>query len=484
MQLVDLIEAVTGRGLVGPGDLEVLECASDLNPQVLSVVHDSRQVTSGSLFCCVPGETFDGHDFAQQAVEDGASALLVERKLDMEIAQVLTPSVRLAMGPLGAALLEFPSDSMSVVGITGTNGKTTVTQMLAAILTENQMRCATIGTLSGARTTPEGPELQVLLGHYRDEGMDAVVMEVSSHALDQHRVDGVRFRAGGFTNLSQDHLDYHKTMDAYLSAKSMLFEPARSDMAVINVDDPDGARLADRVSIPVARCSIADAEGLEMGSAGSTFRWRGEAVSLSLPGRFNVSNAVLAATLAESLGVAATAVAGGLSSLEAVAGRFERIDLGQRYLAAVDYAHTPDGLRKILEAARELTDTKVVLVFGAGGDRDRDKRPQMGRVASELADEVVLTTDNPRSEDPLEIMENVRSGWVGSAKLVVEPDRRSAIRLGVSLCADGDVLIVAGKGHETMQIVGEQVFPFDDRLELRDGIAQSLNAESTTEKDS
>jgi UDP-N-acetylmuramoyl-L-alanyl-D-glutamate--2,6-diaminopimelate ligase len=458
----DLVAAVTGRGLLDAplvqGDGEVV---------VLRATHDSRAVEQGTLFCCVPGAAHDGHDFAAAAVASGAAALVVERPLDLPVPQLRVASVRQAMGPLAAALEGFPSEAIDVVGITGTNGKTTTAHLVASIVRASGARCGVIGTLTGARTTPEAPLLQGELAAMRDDGCAAVAMEVSSHALDQHRVDGVGFRAAAFTNLTQDHLDYHGSMSAYFGAKAQLFAPGRCAHAVINLDDPYGRLLSETVSVPWTGYSLDDVADLRLHADGSTFVLDGHQTSLALPGRFNVANALAAAGLARALDIDAATIAAGLGGAGEVPGRFERVDAGQPFLAAVDYAHTPDGLRRLLEAARELTGGRVIVVFGAGGDRDPRKRPAMGAVAAELADAVVLTTDNPRSEDPAAIMASVQQGIADPTDLRLEPDRARAIALGVRLAEPGDVLLVAGKGHETVQVVGDVATPFDDRAVLR-----------------
>ncbi|MEZ5205190.1 MAG: UDP-N-acetylmuramoyl-L-alanyl-D-glutamate--2,6-diaminopimelate ligase [Acidimicrobiales bacterium] len=481
MQLPDLVAAVTGRGLVDPADLVVVDAASS-GPElpIERATHDSRAAGPGTMYCCIPGALHDGHDFAAAAVAAGSPALLVERVLDLAVAQLVVPSVRRAIGPVCAVLEGVPSDRVAIVGITGTNGKTTITVLLSSIARAAGMRCGTIGTLTGARTTPEAPVLQAELASMRDDGCELVVMEVSSHALAQHRVDGTRFRAAAFTNLSQDHLDFHTTMEEYFEAKALLFEPDRTDLAVIDVDDDHGRRLAASVEVPVVACSLADAEELELRADGSRFRWRGQVIELALPGRFNVANALVAASLADALGIEPQAIARGLADAGPIAGRFERVDVGQPFLAAVDFAHTPDGLRQLLDAAREVTAGRVVLVFGAGGDRDRTKRPLMG-AAAELADVVVLTSDNPRHEDPAEIIAGVRSGMAGGGHLVVEPDRRAAIAAAVALAEPGDCLLVAGKGHETTQTVGERTFPFDDRQELRAALSALVGGQNPPE---
>jgi UDP-N-acetylmuramoyl-L-alanyl-D-glutamate--2,6-diaminopimelate ligase len=466
MLLAEVLTAAAGRGLHAGH-----EAFGDLDVEIRAIAHDSRQIEAGTLFCCVPGAVHDGHDYADAAARAGAAALLCERRLDVEVPQVVVPSVRRAMGPLAAAVAGFPSDQLDVVAITGTNGKTTTAELVAAILEADGRSCGIIGTLTGARTTPEAPELQATLASLVAEGRQAVAMEVSSHALDAHRVDGTRFRVAVFTNLSQDHLDHHGTMEAYFAAKARLFTAELSDLAVLNRDDVHGRLLADTVAIDHVTYGLDDVEDLVLAADGSRFRWRGQTLELALPGRFNVSNALAAATAATALGVEPEAVARGLRSAGVVAGRFERIDEGQPFLAAVDYAHTPDGLRNLLETARELVDGRVILVFGAGGDRDRSKRGPMGAAAAELADVVVLTTDNPRSEDPAAIMAAVERGMEHPTDLRIEPDRAAAIASAVDEARPGDAVLVAGKGHEQTQIVAGVVTPFDDRVVLRDALA-------------
>ena len=464
VQLSKLVAAVADRpvlrDLVVTGSPEV---------DISRAVHDSRLVGPGVLFCCVPGARHDGHDHAVAAVAAGAVALLVERPLGLGVPELLVPSVRDAMGPLAAELVGRPSEQLSVVGVTGTNGKTTTVHLLGAILETAGQSCGVIGTLTGARTTPEAPELQERLAEMRDEGRVAVAMEVSSHALDLHRVDGTRFRVSVFTNLSRDHLDYHGDMASYFQAKARLFEPDLCDLAVLNLDEPHGRLLRDVASVPSVGYSLEDAEDLVLGVDGSRFRWRGVAVHVPLAGRFNVANALAAATAAAELGVTPEQVAEGLAAAGSVPGRFERIDVGQPFLAAVDYAHTPDGLEQLLLTAQELAGSgQVVLVFGAGGNRDVTKRPEMGEVAARLADVVLVTTDNARDEDPAVIIAQVESGMEDVRSVRIVPDRRNAIAQAVSLTRAGDVLLIAGKGHESTQIIGTSVGAFDDRVVLRE----------------
>lgn len=492
MQL-DLLLA--GAGLAAAG-VAVLDLRGDpAGIDVSSMAYDSRAVRPGSLFCCIPGLRVDGHDFAEDAVGRGAVAVLAERPLTLAPAtvQVVVASVRAAMGPLASALHGHPSRDLTVVGVTGTNGKTTTAHLLASILTADGRPTVALGTLSGTRTTPEAPDLQARLAELRDGGTQAVAMEVSSHALDQHRVDAVHFRAAVFTNLSQDHLDYHRTMDAYFAAKARLFEAGRTDVAVVNADDEWGRRLLELLrgrDMTVVPFTLADASDLVVGPEASRFRWHGIDMTLRLGGRFNVENALAAATTAAALGVGDTAVADGLASVASVRGRFERVEAGQPFMVIVDYAHTPDGLQRALAAARELARGRVVVVFGAGGERDHAKRPLMGEVAARLADVVVLTSDNPRSEDPDAIIAEVAAGArrvasgagarattqaAAAGELVIEPDRARAIEQAVTVARAGDVVLIAGKGHETGQEIGGRVVPFDDAAKAREVIARSTH---------
>jgi UDP-N-acetylmuramoyl-L-alanyl-D-glutamate--2,6-diaminopimelate ligase len=430
--------------------------------RVRTVTHDSGAVGEAALFCCVPGARHDGHDFAEAALAAGAVALLCSRRLPLEAPQILVHDVRAAMGPAADEVYGHPSAHVSVVGVTGTNGKTTVVTLLAEVLRRAGRRCEVVGTLTGARTTPEAPELQARLAEWMALGVDDVAMEVSSHALELHRVDGTRFRVGVFTNLGTDHLDFHRTHEAYFAAKAKLFEPGRCEVGVVNVDDPHGRLLRDASEVPMVGYSVASIEDLRLLPSGSTFTWRGHPVSLPMPGRHNVANALAVAEAASLLGLEDAAVVAGLAGGATVPGRFEVVD-GAAATVVVDYAHTPDALRSVLGTARDLLGEqgRLVVVFGCGGDRDPSKRPEMGRVASELADEVVLTNDNPRTEDPLRILEEIRSGC--SRVPLVLPDRRAAIRAALDGSRQGDVVVIAGKGHEQGQQFADRTDAFDDR---------------------
>lgn len=434
-----------------------------------SVTHDSRRVGPGTLFCCVVGEHADGHDFAAEAVAAGAVALLVQRDPDPDgplrsVPQIVVDDVRAAMATAAVEVYRHPAERLRTVGVTGTNGKTTVVSAVAHVLSAAGRRVEAIGTLTGARTTPEAPDLQARLADLVSAGVTDVAMEVSSHALSLHRVDGVVFDVAVFTNLGQDHLDFHGTPEAYFAAKAQLFEAGRSRRGIVDVDDVHGRLLMDSAppGHPMVAVSVADAEPITSKVTGSRFMWRGRSVSCPLPGRHNVANALLAAEACAALGVEEDSIVAALEDLPVVPGRFERVDAGQDFGVVVDYAHTPDALEAVLVAARELGPGRVLVVFGCGGDRDATKRPRMGAVASEHADVVVLTTDNPRSEDPLRILEAVRSGCSGDP--LVEPDRRAAIAVALGSARPGDVVVIAGKGHEQGQEVAGVVTPFDDRL--------------------
>ena len=450
-------QAVGGR-LSGSADVTLTDATHDsrLGPDLRG---------DSVLFCCVPGGRFDGHDFAERAVRGGAAALLVQRELRLGVPEIVVQDVRRVMGR-GAALIHGrPSGSLDVIGVTGTNGKTTVVAFASQILGAAGRSCSVIGTLTSSRTTPESTDLQRMLHAAVDRGDDSVAMEVSSHALDLYRVEGVEFAVAVFTNLGRDHLDHHGTMERYFDAKARLFEPGRAATRLVNLDDVHGRLLMDSRSADRG-ISLEDLAVESIGPrGGSRFTWRGHRVTLAVPGSFNVTNALLAAEACVSIGVDVARVADALGGLTAPPGRFEAVDAGQPFAVVVDYAHTPDALENLLGACRTLTGDggRLIVVFGCGGDRDRAKRPRMGEVADRMADVTVITSDNPRSEDPSTIMAAVRAGFSIHSP-VLEPDRRSAIELAVSRARADDVVVIAGKGHETTQTTGERVEPFDDRV--------------------
>jgi UDP-N-acetylmuramoyl-L-alanyl-D-glutamate--2,6-diaminopimelate ligase len=431
---------------------------------------DSNRVRTGDLYCCIRGERADGHDYAAGAVVAGATALLVDHLLDVGATQLVVPDTRLAVGPLAATFWDHPSDRMAVVGITGTNGKTTTSYLLAAVLERAGWPTGVLGTLTGSFTTPEAPDLQARLAEMADSGRRAVAMEVSSHALALHRVDGTRFAVAVFTNLGRDHLDLHGTIERYFAAKASLFTPGRAAVGVVNVDDVHGRQLADAAAIPIVPFGLDDAASLVVGATSSHFRWRGHEVTLPLGGRFNVANALAAATAAAALGIAEDVIAAGLGTVAPVAGRMEQVEAGQPFRVVVDFAHTPDALAGLLAELREVTPGRVIVVFGCGGDRDADKRPMMGRSAAEGADLVVVTSDNPRSEDPEAIVAAIMAGVpvARRGRVVTEVDRREAIARALAEAAAGDVVVIAGKGHETTQTVAGEKRPFDDRAVARE----------------
>lgn len=429
---------------------------------VTAVEHDSRIAGPGSLYCALKGEHTDGHRHAATAVAAGAVAVVVEHPVAVSVPQIVVPDTRAAMGRLADAFFDHPSRRIAVVGVTGTNGKTTVTHLLAAVLNHVGRTTRVLGTLSGTRTTPEAPALQSALAEAADAGASVVAMEVSSHAIELRRIVGTWFTVAVFTNLSQDHLDFHGTMDRYFAAKARLFEPERAALGLVNRDDPWGARLLEAMAIPAVAWSAEEAEDPELRADGSRFTWRGHRIELALAGRFNLANAVAAAEAALALGLEPAQIAAGLAQAGPVRGRFEPV--GDSDVAVlVDYAHTPDGLVQALASARELTEGRLIVVFGCGGDRDRDKRPLMGRAADQGADVVIVTSDNPRQEDPAAIIETVMTGVERVGDLIVEPDRRRAVDAAVALAAPGDLILVAGKGHETTQDLGDRVIDFDDR---------------------
>jgi UDP-N-acetylmuramoyl-L-alanyl-D-glutamate--2,6-diaminopimelate ligase len=467
-----------------------------LSAAVTGIAYRSDAVAAGDAFFCVPGLVRDGHDFAADAVARGAAVLVVERALaGVSAAQVLVPDARAALAVASAAFFGDPTRHLEVVGITGTNGKTTTAYLVESIARAAERATGLVGTvetrvlgerLPAGRTTPESRDLQELFARMVDAGVRTVAMEVSSHALALHRVDGVRFAVVAFTNLSQDHLDFHESMDDYYSAKARLFTDHGAPVRVVCVDDEAGRRLASEVGpeVTVGRQPTATVHATDIapGTTGSDFTLvtpDGSArVRLPLAGDFNVSNALVAAGCAHGLGIDVRTIAAGLESAGQVPGRMERIEAGQDFAVLVDYAHTPDGLAKAVAAVRAGTRGRVITVFGCGGDRDAAKRSLMGAVAGSLSDIVVVTSDNPRSESPDAIIGQVRGGLAGKpAEARVEPDRRAAIALALALARAGDAVLIAGKGHEDYQILGERTIHFDDREVALDEIRRMTGRE-------
>ena len=445
--------------------------------EITGLAHDSRAVNPGDLFFCVPGANHDGHEFASEALDRGAAGLVVERPLTLGCPQIQVESVRRAMGPVSSTFYGHPSQSMILIGVTGTNGKTTVCSLLGSVLEAAGLQTEVLGTLTGTRTTPESLDVQRQLACWRSAGVQAVAMEVSSHALHQHRVDGICYDAAVFTNFSTDHLDYHGTVEEYFEAKARLFAPELSDRAVVNRGDEFGRRLLADPRIPTLGYDPAEMS-VEVGPQGLTMRWQGQRVSLSLIGRFNAANALAAAETALMLGFSVPEVIAGLESAAPVPGRFETIESSRPFTVVVDYAHTPDGLAQVLAAAREMVtgEGRLWVVFGCGGDRDSAKRPMMGRVAAEQADHVIVTSDNPRSEDPDAIIAEILSGMPRrTIGILTLADREAAIARSLAEAGPGDVIVLAGKGHETTQTVGDRVVPFDDR-EVARGLLAAMEA--------
>jgi len=468
VHLSDVVDRLPGGGRLEGADTTVT-----------AVTHDSRAVGPGTLFVAIPGEQHDGHDYVDRAIAAGAAGVVVEYDVACP-SRIVVPDSRAALPWTAAAVYGDPSLRLPVVGVTGTNGKTTVTHMLEQIVVASDRTAAIVGTVGArigdanravARTTPEASDLQRLLSEMVDAGVDVAAIEVSSHALTLHRVDGIRFRVAAFTNLMQDHLDFHGDMEAYWAAKASLFTADRTDSAVIAVDGEAGRRIAAVTDVPVTTVALgreadvratAITESIDGSSFVITAEGRQIRIELPIPGRFNVENALMSAAIALALGIDDVSIARGLSSVGTIPGRFERIENGTGFGVIVDYAHTPDAIEAVVDSAIRVSQGRVIVVFGAGGDRDQYKRPAMGRAASR-ADLAILTSDNPRSEDPAAIVAAVRSGIPEEIMIVEEPDRRRAIRAALEAAVSGDLVLVLGKGHETGQDIAGRIEPFDDR---------------------
>jgi len=453
------------------------------------LAYDTRSVSAGALYFCVRGDRVDGHDLAWEAIERGAAAVVVERMLDVDVPQLLVPSTRESMAVAADVFFGEPTKELELAGVTGTNGKTTTAFLLRSILAAAGRRPGLVGTVewevAGVRrpapfTTPEAIDLQRLFREMLDAGDRSAAVEASSHGAALRRLDRVRFDALVFTNLSQDHLDLHGSMDEYYNAKRKLFTGPAPPPAAVNVGDEWGRRLADDLAdlhrAPLITFGLAAEaeirpESLVLDAHGSQFRAAGIEIVTRLRGEFNVENALGAVSAGLLLDVDEDAIAEGIAGVEGVPGRFEAIDEGQPFTVIVDYAHTPNSLATVLSAARRLGPGRVIVVFGAGGDRDRGKRPLMGKIAAELADVTIVTSDNPRSEEPLAIIQDVLQG--AGMDVEIDPDRRSAIARAISVALDGDVVVIAGKGHEQGQDIDGSVTPFDDRDVARDALRSS-----------
>ncbi|HEY3249130.1 MAG TPA: UDP-N-acetylmuramoyl-L-alanyl-D-glutamate--2,6-diaminopimelate ligase [bacterium] len=507
--LAELLADVTPTAIDGPAAIPIA-----------GVTADSREVGPGMAFVAIRGFVHDGHTFVPEAVARGARAIIVQQPAAAppDVTVVTVPDTRVALAHVSAAFYGYPSSALRLIGITGTNGKGTTAALVDAMLTRAGMATGVIGTLGArigrrevdlGRTTPEAPQLQAVLREMVDAGITYAVMEVASHGLALHRVDACRFRGAVFTNLTQDHLDFHGTMDAYRRAKQRLFEMVDPDgVAVINADDPAAAAMSEAsrarvVTYGIEHTADVTAADVRLGVDGATFTVRtfaGSApVRTSLRGKFNVSNALAAMAAATSEGLSLEIAASTLADFGGVPGRFEAVDEGQPFAVIVDYAHTPDSLANVLRTAREFTSGRVIVVFGAGGDRDRTKRPLMGAIAVALADVAIVTSDNPRTEAPTAIIQEILPGMrgpqagpsptrgtagtgPGPGEVMVEADRKRAIHQAIGMARPGDVVIIAGKGHEPYQDINGVKHPFDDRVVAR-GALRDLRIPSQLKPD-
>jgi len=494
MKLAQLSEQLLVRRIVG-----------DANADIAGLEADSRKAFPGCLFFCLPGHTVDGHDYAEKAIAGGAAALVVSRELPVSVPQFVVPDTRQALAQLADYYYGRPSRKLKPIGVTGTNGKTTTTYLIERIWADAGVPAGVIGTIETryggvsrpmSGTTPDVLELQRLLGDMTEAGTERCVMEVSSHSLHQGRVKGVDFRTAIFTNLTQDHLDYHGTMEAYEAAKGLFFsrlgntygdEAGERKFAVLNADDDASSRFkkltaAEVVTYGIDQDAHLKASEVRISAGGTSFRLDSflgsRQIELKLVGKFNVYNALAALGAALCEGIALDDAIGSLRGIPGVPGRVEPVDAGQPFAVIVDYAHTPDGLENVLNTVRELAEGDVICVFGCGGDRDTTKRPIMGSLAAKLADKIIVTSDNPRTEDPLRILRDIEAGvrqaGLAGERYELEPDRKRAIEKAVEMASPGDVVLIAGKGHETYQIVGGVTHDFDDRLVAKEAIRSRI----------
>ncbi|WP_223596007.1 UDP-N-acetylmuramoyl-L-alanyl-D-glutamate--2,6-diaminopimelate ligase [Neobacillus bataviensis] len=466
------------------------------NPDIFSIENDNRKVQNGSLFICIKGYTVDGHDFADSAVEKGAVAILAERPLPLKVPVIIVQDTTRAMAVLADAFYGQPTKKLHLIGITGTNGKTTTSHLIEKIFSDQKKKTGLIGTMytkiadkvmETKNTTPESLTLQKTFQHMVDEGVEAAVMEVSSHALDLGRVHGCDYNVAVFTNLTQDHLDYHKTMEEYQRSKSLLFaqlgntyEYSKPKFAVLNADDPASDMFRRSTAAHVITYGIEEkadfqATNIQMTSAGTNFELvigkSKYSINMQLIGKFSVYNVLASIAAAYVSRIPLADIIKSIENVEGVSGRFELVNAGQDFTVIVDYAHTPDSLENVLKTIKHFAKKRIFVIVGCGGDRDRTKRPLMAEIACKLATDPIFTSDNPRSEDPLAILKDMEAG-VKYPQYVytIIPDRKEAIKSAIQQADDGDVVLIAGKGHETYQIIGTQVYDFDDRLVALDAI--------------
>ena len=466
----------------------LLDTRGNMETEIAAVTSNSREKTDRGLFFCIPGARFDAHNYAPQAVGNGCVALVVERYLDIDVPQVRVSNARAAMSRMAAAFFGHPARGMKLVGITGTKGKTTSTYMLKAILEKAGHKCGLIGTtgnmigdklLPGSLTTPDPIDLQRTLRMMADEGVEYVTMEISAHAIDMHRLDGMVFEVGCYTNLSQDHLDYFHSMENYFETKKKFFTTGMVRNATVNVDEETSAGVLEAIDIPCLTygiCAPADlfARDIEITEEGVSFEVQLQGmhplqVNLMMTGMFNVYNAMAAASCAMVLGISAEDIKGGLEGMPSVPGRIEMLPTNTPYRVILDYSHVPDALMNILTTVRQFAKARVIALFGCGGDRDQGKRPMMGEIGGKLADLSILTSDNPRTEDPMKILEAIEAGIkpTGGEYVVIE-NRREAIRYAMEIAEAGDIIVLAGKGHETYQEINGVKYPFDEKVVVQE----------------
>lgn len=464
---------------------------NNYDEEIEGISYNSKKTQAGDIFICLTGEHVDGHEYAQDALANGAIACVVERRLSIDAPQIVVSSTSEAIAAIADHFYASPSQKLNIIGVTGTNGKTTVTHLIQKLYEEAGQKCALIGTLGHKftsdgeyrdvkHTTPQAPELQSLLYDINEMCIDNVVMEVSSHALAQHRVDYCDFNGAVFTNLTQDHLDFHITMNNYFKAKSLLFENlVAGDFAVINVDDEYAERFLEIISPTVSTYTYGVKNDADISAKDVVFKNDGASftciikdkeykINLKMNGMFSVYNVLAALATAVATGMDIEKSIKTLEETGGVAGRFEIVHTNPTVI--VDYAHTPDGLENVLKTARDITpsDGKLICLFGCGGDRDATKRPKMGRIAEDYADKVIITSDNPRSEDPQQIITDILAGFKSVNEVIVEPDRELAIKQAQKIAAKNDVVLIAGKGHEDYQILANETIHFDDREKVRE----------------